>query len=451
MYEITNRTDAPYRSIAYLVTTWADGSASRGSGTVVGVNDVLTALHVVFDSTRGGWATSVTITPAADTQPYDAPYGSFTGSRFSGRTANWDTDGDRQLSYAEVQYDLAVIGLNQRIGDVTGWLATQALGSDFYGVMAGYPSSGTGLMVEAVYATAVYGYGVYGIGSVLGAGASGGPLLSTQNGQTYVVGALSGGTPSSALYAGLQASGNWAWLSAALASNDDLIAGVLQTTFVGLPGNDNLVGNALANSLWGAGGNDVLVGAGGNDALDGGAGLDTAVFTGVRSAYTVTVSGGTVVVVDLIAGRDGTDTLSSVERLRFADKSLALDTTGNAGTTALILGAVFGKTAVANRDYVGTGLRLLDGGMGLTELTQFALNERLGVGASNEAVVTSLYTNVVGVAPGAFELARYTDLLQASKYTPASLAIMALRSPENSVNIDLTGMALSGIEYTTAI
>ena len=73
MYEITNRTDAPYRSIAYVVSTWADGSATRGSGTVVGVNDVLTALHVVFDNTRGGWAASVTITPAADTQPYNAP------------------------------------------------------------------------------------------------------------------------------------------------------------------------------------------------------------------------------------------------------------------------------------------------------------------------------------------------------------------------------------------
>ena len=172
-------------------------------------------------------------------------------------------------------------------------------------------------------------------------------------------------------------------------------------------------------------------------------------FTGLRSAYTVTVSGSTVAVTDLIAGRDGTDTLSSVERLRFADKSLALDITGNAGTVGLILGAVFGKGAVANQDYVGTGLRLLDGGMGLTELVQFAQDARLGACASSESVVTSLCTNVVGVAPGAFELAYFTGLLQAGQYTPTSPAIMAMRSPENSVSINLTGMALSGIEYTT--
>ena len=171
----------------------------------------------------------------------------------------------------------------------------------------------------------------------------------------------------------------------------------------------------------------------------------------MRSTYAVTVSGGTAVVADLNAGGDGTDTLTSVERLRFADKSLALDITGHAGTTALILGAVFGKTTVANRDYVGTGLRLLDGGMALTELVQFALDARLGAGASNEAVVAALYANVVGVAPRAFELAYYTGLLQAGRYTPASLAVMATLTSENSVNINLTGLASSGVEYTTAI
>ena len=453
MYEINNRTDTPYRSIAYISCTWSDGGvATRGSGTVVGVNDVLTALHVVFNSARGGWATSVTVTPAADTQPYDAPYGSFAGSRLNGRVANWDSNGDHLLSYAEVQFDLAVIGLSQRIGDVTGWLDTRSLGNDFYGVMAGYPIAprGTGLMVEDVYASASAASGVYDIGSVLGAGASGGPLLNTQNGQISVVGVLSGGTSSSAVYAGLHASGNLNWLNAALASNNDLIEGTLQTVFVGLSGNDNLVGNLLANTLRGGGGNDVLTGAGGNDTLDGGAGLDTAVFSGVRSDYTVTVSGGAVVVADRVAGRDGTDTLTSIERIRFADKSLALDTMGNAGTTALVLGAVFGMAAVANRDLVGTGLRLLDAGTKLVDLIQLALDTRLGTGASNnEAVVSLLYSNVVGVPPGSFEMAYYTGLLQASQYTTVSLAIMAMNIPENSLNVNLMGLASTGIEYTT--
>ena len=89
--------------------------------------------------------------------------------------------------------------------------------------------------------------------------------------------------------------------------------------------------------------------------------------------------------------------------------------------------------------------------MGLTELVKFALDERLGTGASHETVVTLLYTNVVGVAPGDCELGYYTGLLQSGQYTPTSLAIMAMRSPENSVSINLTGLALSGIEYTTTL
>lgn len=439
MYEITNRTDAPYRSIAYVVSTWATGAPTRATGTVVGVNDVLTALHAVYNLDRGGWATSVKVTPAADTLPFEAPYGSFTASRLDGRTANWDTNGDQLLSYAEVQYDLAVIGLDQRVGDVTGWLPTLALASGFDGIMAGYPARGTGLMAEAVHADVPDGYGMYVVGSVLGGGASGGPLLNTLNGQTYVVGALSGGTSFSAVYAGLQASGNWAWLNAALASNDDLIAGKVQVVFMGMAGNDQLLGNALANTLQGDAGNDVI---------DGGDGVDTAVFKGLRSSYALTLSQGTARVVDLVEGRDGTDVLAGVERLRFADKSLALDIAGPAGSVALMLGAVFGPDAVANRDYVATGLRLLDAGMALTELAQFALDTRLGTGASAEAVVADLYTHVVGVAPGAFELAWYTGLLQ---YTPASLVLMAMHAPENGVNIDLTGLASSGLEYTTAI
>ena len=101
-----------------------------------------------------------------------------------------------------------MIGLKQRFGDVTCWLGTQSIGSDFYGVMAGDTLRGTGLMVETVYADAVYSYGMYEIGSVLGGNAFGGPLLSSQNGQTYAAGVLSGGTSRSANYAGLHASGN---------------------------------------------------------------------------------------------------------------------------------------------------------------------------------------------------------------------------------------------------
>ena len=50
MYEITQRTEAPYRAICYIECTWVDGSRTSASGVVVGVNDVLTAMHVAYDA-----------------------------------------------------------------------------------------------------------------------------------------------------------------------------------------------------------------------------------------------------------------------------------------------------------------------------------------------------------------------------------------------------------------
>ena len=76
---------------------------------------------------------------------------------------------------------------------------------------------------------------------------------------------------------------------------------------VGGSGNDTLVGNDADN---------VLRGNSGNDSIDGGAGIDSAVFSGQRSAYTLTSLGGNGV---RVAGPDGTDTLFNMERLVFND------------------------------------------------------------------------------------------------------------------------------------
>jgi len=69
-----------------------------------------------------------------------------------------------------------------------------------------------------------------------------------------------------------------------------------------------------------AGGDDTLQGGGGNDEIRGGLGKDTAVYSGNRSDYTISVTGSRFTIRDDRPGSpDGTDTLISVERFRFAD------------------------------------------------------------------------------------------------------------------------------------
>ncbi len=73
----------------------------------------------------------------------------------------------------------------------------------------------------------------------------------------------------------------------------------------------------------GGAGNDVITGGAGIDYLDGGAGTDTAVYAGNLSDYTISVVGNQIIVVDKVAGRDGTDYLSNIELLKFANTTIS--------------------------------------------------------------------------------------------------------------------------------
>ena len=216
---------------------------------------------------------------------------------------------------------------------------------------------------------------------------------------------------------------------------------------------DVLRGNAGANRLEGVGGNDrlegrdgndTLVGGDGNDTLSGGNGLDVAVFTGTKNAYALSKAAANF---NVNGGAGNADVLDGVERLRFDDAWVAIDLDGNAGTVAKILGAVFGAASVANQTYFGIGLFYIDGGMSYEALMQLALDARLGAGPSHTAVVTLLYTNVVGVPPDAAALANFVGLLDRHEFTPATLGILAADFSLNLENINLVGLANTGVEF----
>ena len=88
-------------------------------------------------------------------------------------------------------------------------------------------------------------------------------------------------------------------------------------------GNDTVYGNDGNDSIDGGAGNDELRGHAGSDTIDGGAGNDVVVYSGYRNGYSIVNTDGVITVTDIYTddGDDGTDTLSNVEEICFADKS----------------------------------------------------------------------------------------------------------------------------------
>lgn len=191
---------------------------------------------------------------------------------------------------------------------------------------------------------------------------------------------------------------------------------------------------------------DLLAGFRGADTLDGAGGIDGAFYTGERAGYQVAKSGAAWQVADR-SGLDGVDTLVNVERLSFEDVSVALDIEGNAGTVARILGAVFGRDAVASPELAGIGLRLADTGTSAETLMQLALDHQLGPWHTGGDVVNLLYTNIVGTAPPQQQAAIYRGWLDSGLYSEASLGLYAAQTGENEASIGLAGLAQTGLAF----
>lgn len=89
-----------------------------------------------------------------------------------------------------------------------------------------------------------------------------------------------------------------------------------------------ITGSNSADVLVGTAFDDTLEGDGGSDQINGGDGTDTVVFRGSRSDYQITqLDNGTLVVAG--PAYEGTDTLTSIEVLKFSDGSYARAQLGN--------------------------------------------------------------------------------------------------------------------------
>ena len=219
--------------------------------------------------------------------------------------------------------------------------------------------------------------------------------------------------------------------------------GTVLENLIGSAFADNLHGNDVNNVINGGAGNDQITGGGGNDNIDGGVGIDIAIFSGASKGYKISTEAASVLVTGN-AITDGIDTLLNIERIRFSDKSIAIDLNGNAGISAKVIGAVLGKTQVQNSTYVRLGLSYLDKGMSYSDLSALALT---AVGATtNDAVVSTLWKNVIGTDATAEIKAPYIKMLTDGMKV-GDLVVLAADTSFNTTNINLVGLAQTGIEY----
>jgi hypothetical protein len=199
-------------------------------------------------------------------------------------------------------------------------------------------------------------------------------------------------------------------------------------------GGEQLLGSVQADSFYIRDGKNLL---------DGNSGLDTLYISDLKNNFDITLKTQEWKFLSKLRTSDVVFT-KNIERVNFADVSVALDISNSAGTIAKILGAVFGKQSLTNKSYVGIGLHFLDAGWTYENLAALALD--VAGAKTNDQIASLLWTNVIGSTPTAADKAPLIGLLE-NGMTAGTLAQLAGDSSFNTTNINLVGLAQTGIEY----
>jgi len=353
----------PYSAVVLVESTFANGTRSIGTGTLVGRNDVLTASHVIYSPELGGYATRIRVTPGADyngalQRLESAPFGTFQArvSKAWPDKAFADTD-NHAMSLSEVPWDIALLGLSTAIGLDLGWFGMNPDANVTQEAFElGYPNTGSGLMFGSSLANSSNGVSIFTYANqgsaMLGPGSSGGPLYIENDALPSIIGVKSAGNSEINYWADIGFL--YDEIRSAMSENDVLVGGISIVN-----------GDARPNFLQAS---TVSV------QIDAGVGIDVVSYGGKRSEYKISFTGNAEVNV-ISQGRNvDADTLVNVERIHFSDTKLAVDTapTQSAGKAALLLGAVLpGKLALdaSKQQLMGTVIDLFDQGYTLQSLS----------------------------------------------------------------------------------
>jgi hypothetical protein len=170
----------------------------------------------------------------------------------------------------------------------------------------------------------------------------------------------------------------------------------LTNSMYGTEAADYLQGTPGDDSIYGFGGNDSISGGGGHDTIDGGDGIDLVIVTTARSSSTLSISGSGS--TSIVTGGSSC-TLTQVERIKFSDTMLALDTSGNAGKVYRLYQAAFDR--VPDAPGLGFWIHAVDSGANLVGdvaadfINSVEFSTLYGATPTDADFIALLYTNVL--------------------------------------------------------
>jgi hypothetical protein len=181
--------------------------------------------------------------------------------------------------------------------------------------------------------------------------------------------------------------------------------------------------------------------------IDGGAGIDSLVYSSNSAGVVISKSGGNTVVTNTATGE--VDTLINVERLKFADTAIALDTGGVGGQAYRVYKAAFNRSP----DLGGLGYWIsgMDGGASLKNVAQGFVSSPefkavYGASPTNAQIITKFYENVLHRAPEPGGYNYWLGILNSGQGTIADVLAAFSDSPENQSGV--ISVIEKGMRYT---
>jgi hypothetical protein len=206
---------------------------------------------------------------------------------------------------------------------------------------------------------------------------------------------------------------------------------------------ENVVGTKYNDVIRGNENNNIISGLSGNDAIDGSSGVDTIVYFGTRSQYSISVKASQTVVKDLTSGRDGTDTLTSVEFLKFSDQTVSAPDSASAIGIAIAdqLSVVYLGRGI-NLDWRSATAGAVSNGASDSILRAFfsaAVADRaFGANDSIQTIVNKTFFNIFGISASAFEQNAWAGTVNAGYVSKEALPWAMFNSYLGATNVPIS-------------